>query len=203
MMIALISHGTLKARHFPLPDSAPAPFVLRSVEDADRLIAVAERDKTAVMIGASFISMEVASALRERGLAVTIVNKDKIPLVKQLGPQMGQLILEKHLKKGVRFLSETGSDNFWTYHYGVRYEFFGQIPEHTELFIEGDLDQPKFVAAYLGDGRCRAFFAANRETETACLLDYMEREGSPSLQTFRAILSAAQAEASIKADNSK
>jgi apoptosis-inducing factor 3 len=289
-----------KPKSLPLPDSAPAPFVLRSVEDADRLIAVAERAKSAVMIGASFISMEVASALRERGLAVTIINRDKIPLVKQLGPQMGQLILEKHLKKGVRFLPETGvqtitnqlsgskikltngqelqadlvvsgigiepateflkdaprnkdqslsvdacmkvlgvesmyaagdivnfplSGNnnertriehwrvaqqqaktaaasmmglvqpyeeipyFWTYHYGVRYEFFGQIPEHAELFIEGDLEQPKFVVAYIADGRCHAFFAANRETETACLLDYMQREGSPSLETFKAIVS--------------
>jgi apoptosis-inducing factor 3 len=77
------------------------------VEDANRQIAAAEHSKSAVMIGASFISMEVASALRQRGLAVTIVNKEKIPLVKQLGAQMGELILQKHLKEGVRFLLET------------------------------------------------------------------------------------------------
>lgn len=80
---------------------------------------------------------------------------------------------------------------FWTYHYGVRYEFFGRIPEHTELLIEGDLEQPKFVAAYLADGKCHAFFAANRESETARLLDSMQREGSPSFETFKAILNAA------------
>jgi NADPH-dependent 2,4-dienoyl-CoA reductase/sulfur reductase-like enzyme len=80
---------------------------------------------------------------------------------------------------------------FWTYHYGVRYEFFGRIPEQMELFVEGDLEEPKFIAAYLGDGRCYAFFAANRESETARLLDYMKREGSPPLQTFQAILKAA------------
>jgi hypothetical protein len=60
-----------------------------------------------------------------------------------------------------------------------------------ELFVDGDLEQPKFVAAYLAeDGQCTAFFAANRESETASLLDYIEREGPPSLQTFRAILKA-------------
>jgi apoptosis-inducing factor 3 len=79
---------------------------------------------------------------------------------------------------------------FWTYHYGVRYEFFGQIPEHFELFVDGDLEQPKFVAGYLAEDRCDAIFAANRESETARLLDYMEREGSPSLQIFNAILKA-------------
>ena len=28
---------------------------------------------------------------------------------------------------------------FWTHHFGVRNEFFGQIPEHFELFVDGDL----------------------------------------------------------------
>lgn len=288
-----------KPRPLPLPDSESQPLVLRNVEDADRLIAAAERAKTAVIVGASFISMEVASALRERGLAVTIVSRERIPLIKQLGARMGQLVLEKHLEKGVRFLPETevlaigtkgsvshvklmngqelnaelvvsgigivpatdflrgvprnddqslsvdafmrvmgvesmyaagdlvnfpspGSNSrrariehwrvaqqqakiaaasmlgleqpyekiayFWTYHYGVRYEFFGQLPERFELFVDGDLEQPRFVAAYLADGRCQAVFAANRESETASLLDHMQHEGSPSLQTFKAIL---------------
>jgi hypothetical protein len=44
------------------------------------------------------------------------------------------------------------------------------------------------VVAYLADGKCTAFFAANRESETARLLDYMEREGSPSLEVFKAIM---------------
>jgi NADPH-dependent 2,4-dienoyl-CoA reductase/sulfur reductase-like enzyme len=85
-----------------------------------------------------------------------------------------------------------GIPYFWTYHYGVRYEFFGQIPQPMELYVDGDLEQPKFIAAYLAqDGRCTAFFAANRESETASLLDYMGREGPPSSKTFEAMLKAA------------
>ena len=53
-----------------------------------------------------------------------------------------------------------------------------------------NLGEPKFIAAYLADGRCHAFFAANRESETAHLLDYMKREGSPSWQIFQAIVKA-------------
>jgi apoptosis-inducing factor 3 len=291
-----------KPKPFPLPSPNSQPLVLRNLEDANRLIAAAGGAKTAIIIGASFISMEVASAFRERGLAVTIVSRERIPLVKQLGAEMGQLILEKHVKKGVRFLPQaevlalsrdgsvsnvrlqdgqelkadlvvsgvgiepatevlgdvprnedqslsvdvfmkvTGVDSvyaagdlasvplpehrhqrarnehwrvaqqqaktaaasmmglkypydkvpyFWTYHYGVRYEFFGRIPEPRKLLIEGDLEEPKFVAAYVAAGRCDAFFAANRERETAILLDYLQREGSPSEATFKAILGAA------------
>jgi apoptosis-inducing factor 3 len=77
---------------------------------------------------------------------------------------------------------------FWTYHYGVRYEFFGQISEGMELFVDGDLEQSKFIASYLIGGQCEAFFAANREKVTALLLDRMRVEGSPSFETFQEIL---------------
>ncbi len=90
-----------------IPGSELQPLVLRDVEDANRLIAAAKQAEKAVLIGASFISMEVASALRERGLRVTVVSRDNIPLLKQLGSLMGQLLLEKHLQKGVDFLPET------------------------------------------------------------------------------------------------
>ena len=79
---------------------------LRNVEDANKLTAAAEKAETVILIGASFISMEAASAFRERGLSVTIVSEGSVPLLKQLGPEMGQLLLEKHLQKGVRFLAE-------------------------------------------------------------------------------------------------
>src|ERR1700722_6287185 len=103
---ALVATGG-KPKLLPAADKESQPLLLRSVEDADRLIAAAEQAETAVLIGASFVSMEVASAFRERGLAVTIVSEENIPLLKQLGPEMGQLLLEKHLQKGVRFLPET------------------------------------------------------------------------------------------------
>ena len=81
-----------------------------------------------------------------------------------------------------------GLPYFWTYHYGVRYEFFGQVPDEGELLINGDLNQSIFVAAYLYEGRCEAVFSANCESETARLFDHMQREGSPSLKTFEAIV---------------
>ena len=75
---ALIATGGTP-RPLPLADLDVQPLVLRNVEDANRLIAAAERAKTALIIGASFISMEVASAFRERGLPVTIVSERRSP----------------------------------------------------------------------------------------------------------------------------
>ena len=42
-------------------------FLLRSYDDSDALSSAAEKGKRAVVIGASFIGMEVASSLRTRG----------------------------------------------------------------------------------------------------------------------------------------
>jgi apoptosis-inducing factor 3 len=84
----------------------------------------------------------------------------------------------------------SGVPYFWTYHYGVRYEFFGRLPEQSQLVIEGDLQESKFVAAYVREGRCQAVFSANRECETAKLFDQMQRDGPPSLEAFHTLLSA-------------
>lgn len=103
---ALVATGG-KPKLLRFPGSNSDPLVLRDVEDANRLIVAAEEAENAVLIGASFISMEIASAFRERGLSVTVVSQDNIPLSKQLGPRMGQMLLEKHLQKGVHFIPGT------------------------------------------------------------------------------------------------
>jgi hypothetical protein len=56
--------------------------------------------------------------------------------------------------------------------------------------IDGDLQEPKFVVAYVREGRCEAVFSANRECETAKLFDRMQGEGPPSLEAFHTVLSA-------------
>jgi NADPH-dependent 2,4-dienoyl-CoA reductase/sulfur reductase-like enzyme len=78
-------------------------FVLRSREDADAILAQAERSERAVVLGASFIGMEVAASLRERGLDVTVVGKETAPFEKQLGAQIGNAFVSLHQRKGVTF----------------------------------------------------------------------------------------------------
>ena len=78
-------------------------FTLRSRADADAIVAQAERSERAVVLGASFIGMEVAASLRERGLEVTVVGHEAAPFAKQLGPEVGRAFVGLHEKRGVRF----------------------------------------------------------------------------------------------------
>ena len=78
-------------------------FLLRSMEDAQAILARAERSERAVVLGASFIGMEVAASLRERGLEVTVVGREAVPFEKQLGPQIGAALQAMHERHGVTF----------------------------------------------------------------------------------------------------
>lgn len=78
-------------------------FVLRSRADADAILARAERSERVVVLGASFIGMEVAASLRERGLDVTVAGREETPLAKQLGPEIGRAMQALHERQGVRF----------------------------------------------------------------------------------------------------
>lgn len=78
-------------------------FVLRDRDNAEAILAQAERSQRAVVLGASFIGMEVAASLRERGLDVTVVGKETVPFEKQLGARIGDAFVGLHQRKGVTF----------------------------------------------------------------------------------------------------
>ena len=77
--------------------------VLRSFADADSIIETAERSRRAVVVGASFIGMEVAYSLRERGLEVTVVAPSQNPFENTLGTEVGAMFRRLHESHGVRF----------------------------------------------------------------------------------------------------
>lgn len=78
-------------------------FVLRTRADAEAILAQAERSTRAVVLGASFIGMEVAASLRERGLLVTVIGREAVPFEPQLGAQVGGAFVALHKARGVRF----------------------------------------------------------------------------------------------------
>jgi NADPH-dependent 2,4-dienoyl-CoA reductase/sulfur reductase-like enzyme/nitrite reductase/ring-hydroxylating ferredoxin subunit len=84
-------------------DDLPHVCYLRTLADSRRIIATAANAKRAVVIGASFIGLEVAAALRERKLEVGVVGKGSLPLEKVLGRELGQLIRDIHEQHGVKF----------------------------------------------------------------------------------------------------
>ncbi len=78
-------------------------FLLRSLKDAEALAKAAERSKIAVVIGASFIGLEAAGALKARGLEVHVVAPETVPFEKVLGAEVGRWAQGVHEKAGVVF----------------------------------------------------------------------------------------------------
>ena len=81
----------------------PHVHYLRTAADCDALVAAAEKAKRAVVIGASFIGLEVAASLRARKVDVQVVGREAIPMEKVLGPEVGSFIRSLHEQHGVRF----------------------------------------------------------------------------------------------------
>jgi NADPH-dependent 2,4-dienoyl-CoA reductase/sulfur reductase-like enzyme/nitrite reductase/ring-hydroxylating ferredoxin subunit len=77
--------------------------VLRSFTDADSIIETSAHSRRAVVVGASFIGMEAACSLRERGLEVTVIAPSQEPFEATLGPEIGALFRQVHESHGVRF----------------------------------------------------------------------------------------------------
>jgi NADPH-dependent 2,4-dienoyl-CoA reductase/sulfur reductase-like enzyme/nitrite reductase/ring-hydroxylating ferredoxin subunit len=100
---ALLASGS-KPRLPPVPGrDLKSVYPLRTLQDAIALCSGLESAQRAVIVGSSFIGLEVASALRERDIQVTVVSTEHVPFERQFGARFGALFQGLHESHGVTF----------------------------------------------------------------------------------------------------
>ena len=99
---ALLLATGADAIRLPLGDDFRVHY-LRTWDDSRAIVERTRSARTAVVLGASFIGLEVAASLRERALEVTVVAPETQPLERVLGAELGRMIRGLHESHGVRF----------------------------------------------------------------------------------------------------
>jgi NADPH-dependent 2,4-dienoyl-CoA reductase/sulfur reductase-like enzyme/nitrite reductase/ring-hydroxylating ferredoxin subunit len=99
----LIATGA-EPRALPVPGlDQPNVHVLRTLADARAIIQACEGKASVAFIGAGFIGLEAAGALRQRGLEVRVVAPETVPMERVLGADLGRFLAGLHAAAGVQF----------------------------------------------------------------------------------------------------
>lgn len=75
----------------------------RDIADVEKMINASDRFEKAVVIGAGLLGLEAAMGLLQRGMDVTVIHSNVIPLNRQLDQEAGELLLTELRAKGLKF----------------------------------------------------------------------------------------------------
>jgi apoptosis-inducing factor 3 len=101
--VLLIATGADPVR-LPIPgaDGAQVHY-LRSFADSRAIVDKARAAKHVVVVGASFIGLEVSASLRSLGIDVDVIAPGGVPLERVMGPEVGRFVQTLHEGQGVAF----------------------------------------------------------------------------------------------------
>jgi NADPH-dependent 2,4-dienoyl-CoA reductase/sulfur reductase-like enzyme len=93
----------VRSRRLALPGPQAGLHVIRNLDDLAGLRADLGVARHVVVVGGGFIGSEVAAAARTRGLDVTVVEPEPLPMRRPLGDELAAELLRRHEERGVRF----------------------------------------------------------------------------------------------------
>lgn len=106
--LVLATGGSPKMLPLPGFKELQNVFLLRTIAHVKEIVnAIGDKGKKIVVIGSSFIGMEVANATSKDN-HVTVVGQEKAPLERVMGEEVGRIFQKTLEKKGVKFYMEAG-----------------------------------------------------------------------------------------------
>lgn len=109
--LVLATGGTPKRLPLPGFKDLGNVFVLRTTTDVQAILgAVGDKGKKIVIVGSSFIGMEVANALAKEN-TVSVIGMEKAPLERVMGEEVGRIFQKTLEKNGVKFYMSASVDS--------------------------------------------------------------------------------------------
>ena len=93
----------VRSRRLTLPGPEAGRHAIRTLDDLEGLRKDLDRARRIVVVGGGFIGCEVAAAAVRRGLAVTVVDPEPLPMLRPLGAQLAAALLRRHQARGAEF----------------------------------------------------------------------------------------------------
>jgi NADPH-dependent 2,4-dienoyl-CoA reductase/sulfur reductase-like enzyme len=93
----------VRSRRLDLPGPQAGRHAVRTLDDLRQLREELVHARHIVVVGGGFIGSEVAAAARVRGLDVTVIEPEPLPMRRPLGDELAAELLRRHEQRGVRF----------------------------------------------------------------------------------------------------
>jgi NADPH-dependent 2,4-dienoyl-CoA reductase/sulfur reductase-like enzyme len=108
----LVAATGVSARRLAVPGPRAGLHIVRTLDDLTALRADLDQARRIVVVGGGFIGCEVAAAARARGLDVTVIEPEPLPMRRPLGDELAAELLRRHEARGVRFRLGTAPTAF-------------------------------------------------------------------------------------------